>query len=173
MGDIKEEGRADFLSGKAKRRVRQYTAAMFDLAVDNIRVKWNISPEDWNPTFELHWKGDQSLGWKDGILIVFNPEGIFEGGRFYTPEYPHIAKDPEIGSFSSEDWRPVILSLIAHELAHSVNILMYPDTIGVKVNKNNYDGNHGKKWQDIYRWISRNGFTPGKRKKEADLRIGD
>lgn len=163
---------SEALSKEAKRRIRCYAQAMFDNAVDSIRVKWKIRPEDWNPTMEIRWSGHSSFGMIDKIIIVFNPDDTISGDRFVYPEYPHIAMDPEIGSFHSKSWRPIIQALIAHELAHSLTIYLDPATaVNMPPNDKNYDGNHGKKWQEVYRWIIKFGFNPGKRTKAPKLTI--
>lgn len=159
------------LSLQAKRRIRRYAHGMFDVAVDNIRVKWKISPEDWNPSFDIKWKGAFSRGWRDGIYIIFRAQDCISGDRFAYAEYPHVAADPEIGSFYSDSWRPYIQAIVAHELAHSLNILLFPDTVGVAVDEKNYDGNHGKKWKELYRWILKFGYNPGKRTKAPRLSL--
>lgn len=162
----------EVLSKEAKRRVRTYAQAMFDNAVDSVRVKWKIKPEDWNPTIDIRWSGNSSFGMRDGIIVVFCPSDIVSGDRFVCPEYPHIAQDPEIGSFYSKSWRPVVQALIAHELAHSLTIYLNPATaVNLPPSDKNYDGNHGKKWQEAYRWILKFGFTPGKRTKAPRISI--
>lgn len=158
-------------SREAKARVRRYAESMFDLAVDNARQHWKIKTGTWNPSFSLKWSGSSSWGWETGIELVFDPEEVIIGNRFAGAEYEHIAKDPEIGSFFSSDWRPVILALIAHELAHSLTILKYPEDVNLTPDAKNYDGQHGKRWQSIYRWLMRHGFQPGKRMKAPKLAI--
>lgn len=161
----------EVLSKEAKQRVRTYAQAMFDTAVDNVRIKWKINPKDWNPRLEVKWSGDSSYAWVDRVLIVFCPHAVISGDRFVNAEYPHIAKDHEIGSFYSVSWRPIILALIAHELAHSLNMYVDPGSVGMPPTAKNADGNHGKKWQDMYRWIIKFGFNPGKRTKAPKVTI--
>jgi hypothetical protein len=119
------------------------------------------APQDWiwNPkghpqaNIKISWRPQRqsSWGWYKGISIALN--GVFSldhpGDIFlmsYYGEYTHISKDPEIGSFRSNDWHPRLAALVAHEVAHQIHqcgrFQSEPDRQA-----------HGLSWQRIYRQL--------------------
>lgn len=152
------------VDAETKKRVRRYAVAMFDQAVEKCRSHYRL-PTGWNPKFSVRFSGSCSYATEEGvsILVQLGDDGTYAGRYFDAPEYHHIADDPEIGSFMTRDWRMVVRSLIAHELAHNVDLTMDPSLPYRRANKSNFDGFHGTKWQQRYRWITLNAWKDGVR----------
>lgn len=80
----------------------------------------------------------------NGVLNLESPYNLFSPILF--DEYDHIRKDPEIGRLYSMDWHPRMAALVAHEVAH------YIDLNGRFENTPDQTA-HGESWQRIYRQL--------------------
>lgn len=148
------------LDKKSKKVIRQYARVMFDQAVERCRTHYRM-PNDWDPFLKIRFNKSFSWANEDGILLSFQfePDNLVNSGRYWdAPEYKHIKKDPVIGSFMTKDWRVVVKSLIAHELAHNVDLTKNPEIMYRRAYKGNGDGHHGRTWQNRYRWITLNAW---------------
>ncbi len=153
------------IDNKSKKIIRNYARAMFEQAVERCRTHYRM-PADWDPFLKVRFSGSCSWATADGIslLVEVGPDNLVGGGRYWdAPEYTHIKDDPEIGSFMTRDWRLVVKSLIAHELAHTIDILKDPSVLHRRAYKGNGDGHHGRTWQNRYRWILTRAFEDSRR----------
>lgn len=148
-----------------KNRIKAYAQCMLDLAKENIRKNYTFISKSWNPSMKVDFRGTMSECENRNFLhLSFDKNWLQKDGTWESLEYKHIANKKYIGSFKSDDWRIVIKSLIAHELSHSLQYEINPkfNAHGAyKVTKENYDGLHGKDFQEFYKWIVLNGFKEG------------
>lgn len=78
-------------------------------------------------------------------------------------EYVRYERDPEIGGFTTNDWKLYVDATIAHELAHVIQFLFYyqgsthpwrqPLTADTFHSLGVYEGGHGEFFQAIYRQL--------------------
>lgn len=77
-------------------------------------------------------------------------------GLWYHPEYAHILRRKDIGSFVSQDWQLQFGAAIAHEVAHAAQhwnrYLRWRSTRASGVSADAYDDfkAHGRHWQQCY-----------------------
>jgi hypothetical protein len=87
----------------------------------------------------------------------------------YWHEYGHINKDPVIGYTKINDYEDRILLLVAHELAHYIEMTYtrcLPDYLRREVNTLP----HGKRWQGLYRIMRYNVVNPFIQQKAQGFR---
>lgn len=153
------------LDKKSKKIIRQYARVMFDQAVERCRTHYRM-PKDWDPLLKTRFAHGSSWADGDGILLSFQfePDDLVNGGRYWdAPEYTHIKDREHIGSFMTKDWRVVVKSLIAHELAHNIDWIKTPHKVWKRAHKGNGDGSHGRSWQDRYLWITLHAWEDSRR----------
>ena len=151
------------LDKNSRKMIRDYAKVMFELAYQRCCSHYKM-PKDWKPSLKVVFGKEGSQANRNTVVINIDFEDSFKSGYFHFPEYKHIKEDEIIGSFKTKDWRLALKTLIAHELAHSVDHYKDPSVMyrrGYK--KSNFDGSHGKTWQKRYKWILTKGFADGKR----------
>ena len=72
-------------------------------------------------------------------------------------EYDSFANDPVIGEFETTDKELVLLAVVAHEVAHHIQLLYGPQT---RYLKSTYRKPHGDAFKTIYRELRRTLVNP-------------
>ena len=119
-------------------------------------------PASWRPPrVKFDWSPSRvrSMGGTGG-------KGLYKGGAIslamthYVPatgpdsrftEYDHVARDREIGTVKSGPWQGILWVLVAHELAHVVELAVCRGIIGGDAQL--CRESHGRGWQQIYRLL--------------------
>lgn len=120
-----------------------------------VPAKWNppVVKFDWSPSRIRSMGGTGGKGlYKGGCISLAMARYVPVSGLDASfREYDHVARDGEIGSVESGPWQGILWVLVAHELAHVVELAVCRGIIGGDAQL--CRESHGRGWQRIYRLL--------------------
>ena len=133
----------------------QFVLNLSKQMIEFVRLEYN-APDfdvrircDYSPRRKCSWGGIR--GGKNFISLALSKYQT--AAQYNDPvtfnEYKHFAADPVIGTVTA-DWQKALAALIAHEMAHAVELGSIKQN-AVSAHGLNQVGKHGNLWKEIYR----------------------
>lgn len=144
---------------KAQAVIVEAAAEMRDIL---LRSPWaDAVPAVWMPFFRLDWSEGRKRSNADAsgkrVSMAMRRHVPLSGeGPGTMHEYASIDGKPGIGGFEADDWRKVLRAVVAHEMAHCVQMLLCgrEKRAGRPVPER-LSNPHGEGWQEIYAHLRR------------------
>lgn len=151
--------------------VSAFVSAIADPMIKHVETKYGIKDFKVKIRCDFSKRRRTSLGGvnKSGPYVSLALRHLNQpGDKINLTEYAHIASDPEIGSMRG-DWKDVVASVFAHELAHAVQHFRFNKAMmlgeafsgGLATWPSTDIACHGELWQSIYRDLRTNFVNSG------------